>query len=90
MKDLKRKKQFTKHFLKRISPNKKLTAEFERRLELFLLGERGYPLDDHALTGIMAGKRAFSVATDCRVIYEETDLVITLLDIGTHNQVYGK
>ncbi len=88
MKDLIRKKQFEKHYLKRISPHEKLNTEFERRLALFLTNQRGYPLNDHALTGSMAGKRAWSVANDVRVIYRETDDVIIFLDIGTHVQVY--
>ncbi len=88
MKELIRKKLFEKHYLKRILPHKKLDAEFERRLGLFLTNQRGYPLDDHALTGKLTGKRAFSITADVRVIYEETETTIIFLDIGTHAQVY--
>jgi mRNA-degrading endonuclease YafQ of YafQ-DinJ toxin-antitoxin module len=73
---------------KRISNNPKLQQQYRDRVELFIAGERGYPLDYHALTGTPKGERAFSVANDLRVIYIETDEAIIFLDIGTHNQVY--
>lgn len=65
-----------------------MTAQFMKRLERFKKGERDQPLNDHALTGDLKGKRAFSITGDVRVVYEETAEVITFLDIGTHNQVY--
>ena len=55
---------------------------------MFMTGERGRPLYDHALTGKLDGKRAFSVTGEIRVIYVELEDAIVLLDIGTHNQVY--
>ena len=88
MKNIKRDKTFEKHFKKRVSPNEKLKKQFAERLTLFMAGELGYPLHDHALTGKLAGKRAFSVAGDIRVIYIELDDAIVFLDVGTHNQVY--
>ena len=53
-----------------------------------MTGETGYPLYDHALTGKLAGKRAFSIAGDIRVIYVELEDAIVFLDVGSHNQVY--
>jgi addiction module RelE/StbE family toxin len=88
MKPIYRHRQFEKAFKKRIGDDQKLRMKFEARLSLFQSGERDEPLNDHALTGNMAGRRAFSVAGDMRVIYEETDDTITFLDIGSHNQVY--
>jgi mRNA-degrading endonuclease YafQ of YafQ-DinJ toxin-antitoxin module len=55
---------------------------------LFVAGELGYPLNDHALLGKLEGKRAFWVAGGIRVIYVEADDFIVFLDIGSHNQVY--
>jgi addiction module RelE/StbE family toxin len=89
VKPVKRSKTFEKHFKKRISPSSKLVDQFEERLKLFMLGIRDYPLDDHSLMGKLAGKRAFSVANDVRVVYIETDDTYTFIDIGSHNQVYG-
>lgn len=88
MKRLVRDRVFEKHFKKRISPNKKLLVAFESRLALFASGERDYPLFDHPLKNKLAGKRAFSVTGDIRVVYTEHADAIIFLDIGTHNQVY--
>lgn len=82
-------KSFDKAFAKRIAWNPKLRQRFNERLKLFVQGELGYPLNDHALTGNLSGKRAFSVTGDIRVIYQETDTDIIFLDVGTHAQVYG-
>jgi len=88
MKPIKRDRTFEKHFKQRISPHLKLTNRFKERLTLFMAGELGYPIYDHALTGKLAGKRAFSIAGDIRVIYIELEDSIVFLDVGSHNQVY--
>lgn len=88
IKPIERDKQFEKHFKKRIAHDAKLLDQFRKRYSMFYIGKRDYPLNDHALTGTKKGKRAFSVASDIRVIYEERDEYIVFLDIGTHAQVY--
>lgn len=88
MKAIRRHKEFEKHFLKRITPHEKLVTQFEERLALFMTGKLGNPLNDHSLKGKLAGKRAFSVAGDIRVVYKETKDSILFLDVGSHNQVY--
>lgn len=88
MKRIKRDRTFEKHFKQRISPCPKLVKQFQERLGLFMAGQLGNPLNDHALSGKLTGKRAFSVAGDVRVIYVELDDAIVFLDIGSHNQVY--
>ena len=88
MKPIKRDRTFEKHFKQRISSNDKLIGQFKERLALFIAGQLGYPLHDHALTGRLSGKRAFSVAGDIRVIYVELEDMTVFLDIGSHNQVY--
>ena len=88
MKQIKRDRTFEKHFKKRISPNEKLVEQFRQRLALFIEGKLGYPLNDHRLTGKLAGKRAFSIAGDIRVVYVELDDFIVFLDVGSHSQVY--
>jgi addiction module RelE/StbE family toxin len=88
MKQIKRDKTFEKHFKLRISPNEKMTKQFEQRLEQFIKGELGFPLYDHALTGKLIGKRAFSAAGDIRVIYVEFEDFIVFLDVGSDSQVY--
>lgn len=81
-------RKFEKHYVSRIRRDKKLSKAFDARYRLFVVGERDYPLNDHPLTGNMAGKRAFSITADVRVVYEETEDEIVFLDVGTHNQVY--
>jgi addiction module RelE/StbE family toxin len=54
-------------------------------------GDRWHPaLRDHALKGKMKNLRAFSAGFDLRIIYRDEGgfITITLLDVGTHNQVY--
>lgn len=88
MKPIKRDRTFEEHFRQRISPNSRLTYQFKERLVLFMTGERGRPIYDHALTNRLAGKRAFSITGEIRVVYVELEECIVLLDIGTHNQIY--
>ena len=90
MKPVKRSQTFEKHFKKRILPHDKIVRQFEKRLRLFMTNDRGYPLNDHPLTGKLVGKRAFSIAGDIRVIYVELADAYVFIDIGTHNQVYGR
>lgn len=87
MKQIKRDRTFERHFKERVSPNNQLVDQFKDSLELFMEGKLGF-LDDHALHGKLAGKRAFSVTDDIRVIYVEISDVIVFLDIGSHDQVY--
>lgn len=88
MKRIEFSRQFEKMYKKRIVRNVKLRAQFKDRYRMFVAGERGYPLNDHALTGNLLGRRAWSVANDLRVIYRETEDAIIFLDIGSHSQVY--
>jgi len=90
VKPIRRHRDFAKHFHKRITNNPKLVKQFEDRLTLFMTSHRGYPLNDHALTGALVGRRSFSITADIRVIYVETADAIIFLDIGTHAQVYRK
>ncbi len=82
-------RKFEKNFARRILHDRKLLKAYDERFLLFARGHRGTPLNDHALTGTLVGKRSFSITGDIRVIYEETDDTITFLDIGTHSQLYG-
>lgn len=88
MKPLRRHRSFTKSYKKYIAGNPKLAAQFEKRLTLFTSGVTGPPINDHGLSGKMHGKRAFSIAGDIRVVYEETSDAILFIDVGTHSQVY--
>lgn len=89
MKHIELTKQFEKSYKKRVAPHSKFRLAYIASVSAFRTGERGHPLNDHALKGKLKGKRAFSVANDIRIVYEETDDAYIFLDIGSHNQVYN-
>ena len=88
MKPIRLTKGFDKSYKKRVSPKHNLRDTYVDRVMAFQKGVRDSLLDDHALKGKMKGKRAFSIAGDVRVVYEETDEAYIFLDVGSHNQVY--
>lgn len=88
MKPIRYHRVFEKRYAQRIARDKKLSAAYDKRYLLFVSGERGYPLDDHMLTGTKKGLRAFSISGDLRVVYRETETYYEFIDIGSHNQVY--
>lgn len=83
-----RHKNFKKHY-------KKLPQSLKDKVNLAMERFSQNPFDlslrNHALKGEMQSKRALSVTGDVRVIFEEFDdyLLVIMLDVGTHNQVYG-
>lgn len=81
-------KTFEKNYKIRVSRNQKLQKQFHERYALFINNINNPLLRDHALSGKQHGRRAFSVTSDVRVIYQVTDEYYRFLDIGTHNQVY--
>ncbi len=88
MKQIVQTKQFAKHYGRRIARDPKLVQRFDKRLRLFVRGERGWPLYDHPLKGPQLGQRAFWIKGDLRVVYKETGDAYIFLDVGSHNQVY--
>jgi len=80
-------KKFEKHFKKLPL---KLQNDVIDTIEVFKTNPFSVPLKNHPLKGSMQGKRAISVASDVRIIFEEHDnyVVVIMLNIGTHNQVY--
>ena len=83
--------RFHKSFLKSYDRlPKNIQSKAEERIKIFSNNQQDPRLKDHALQGKMAGKRAFSITGDYRIIYQRTNKGWTLLfiDIGTHSQVY--
>ena len=80
-------KKFNKRFYK-LTP--KLMEKVLERIELFKKDPFNPLLKNHALTGHLYGRRAFSVTGDMRVIFKEYDnyFVVVMLDVGIHNQIY--
>jgi addiction module RelE/StbE family toxin len=89
MKPVRLTKYFDKSYKKRIAPNSNLKEAYIARVAQWQAGKRAKQLNDHPLKGSMKGKRAFSIAGDVRVVYEETYEVFIFLDVGSHNQVYN-
>lgn len=83
-------KDFKKAYQKRIQSNANLNKRFEDRYDLFESDPTNPILKDHELTGKLQGHRAFSVTGDVRVVYYIFKATCYFIDIGTHNQVYGK
>jgi addiction module RelE/StbE family toxin len=80
-------KNFEKRFKKLSAPLKDKTITSIGRFAENPFDER---LKNHALKGRLSGKRAFSVAGNVRVIFEEFDgyVLVVMLDVGSHSQVY--
>lgn len=89
MKPIRLSKYFEKSYKKRIAPIENMRNAYITSIAAFQAGERGQPLNDHVLKRKLKGKRAFSIASDIRVVYEETEEAIIFLDVGSHNQVYN-
>lgn len=81
-------RRFLKNYKERIKPNPKLKSQFYKKLQLFKKDRDDSALKDHRLTGKLSEYRAFSIASDVRVVYMEFDGQVLFYDIGTHNQVY--
>lgn len=60
-----------------------------RALRLFEHNPADPRLDTHKLRGEHQGKWAFSFGYDARVVFTWEDATAVLLDVGTHDEVYG-
>lgn len=83
-------KSFKKAYLKRIQHNKNLAKRFDQRYDLFIDDPSNEVLKDHSLSGKLHGYRAFSITGDIRVVYYIHEDTAYFVDVGTHNQVYGR
>lgn len=82
-----RHKKFKKAYQK-LSPQ--LKERVNETLRQFIKNPYAKELHNHPLKGSMAGKRAIYAGFDLRIIFEEEYkyIVVYLIDVGTHNQVY--
>lgn len=82
---------FQKPFKKRYV---KLSSKMQEKVDDVILKFRKNPTDpvlkNHALKGSMKGKRSFSVTGGLRIIFKEKGdyMIVFMLDVGGHNQVY--
>lgn len=82
--------EFIKIYKKRFSNKVNSQKRFGERLRLFAEDRQNPLLQDHALGGKLLGNRAFSITGDIRVVYYVNEDTAYFVDIGTHNQVYGR
>ncbi len=82
--------KFIKIYKKRFSSKSSVQIKFNERTRKFAEDPDDPRLADHALGGKLQGHRAFSITGDVRVIYYIFKDTVYFVDIGTHNQVYGK
>lgn len=83
--------KFSTNFRKRYQKlNEKIKKAFHQRLKLFTQDPYQLLLKNHPLSGKLQGYRAFSITGDIRVVYYVSGGIAYFVDIGTHNQVYGK
>lgn len=61
-----------------------------RALRLFQADPRDPRLGTHKLAGQLGERWAFSFGYDSRVIYEWDGDVAVLLNVGSHDEVYGR
>lgn len=82
--------EFIKIYKKRFSSKRNILKKFDERVRKFAENPADPVLTDHALSGKLQRHRAFSITGDIRVVYYIFENTAYLVDIGTHNQVYGK
>ncbi len=80
-------REFDKSFKRLSARHQAKTLEVIKR---FTVSPYDPSLKNHALSGRMQGRRSISVTGDFRIIFEEveTGILIIMLDIGSHEQVY--
>lgn len=68
----------------------KLKNKVDATLQIFKANPTDAFLENHPLKGSLLGKRSIKVTGDIRIIFEQIDnyVVVHLLAVGTHNQVY--
>lgn len=82
--------EFIKIYKKRFSHKPNFQKRFDERTRMFADSHKAAVLKDHALGGRLAGHRAFSITGDIRIVYFVHNDTAYFVNIGTHNQVYGK
>ena len=81
---------FIKIYKKRFSHKPNTRKQFDERTKIFAADSQNSLLRDHQLSGKLQGYRAFSVTGDIRIVYYVSENIAYFVDIGTHNQVYGR
>jgi mRNA-degrading endonuclease YafQ of YafQ-DinJ toxin-antitoxin module len=82
---------YQKGLQKILAGNPIIQSVVERHIRLFRTNPADTRLADHVLHKRLAGRRAFSVTDDIRIVYRWTSkTTVQFLAIGTHKDVYRK
>lgn len=82
-------KGFKKSYKKKISHSSLLRKNFWDALDLFSNNPFDKKLRTHKLSGELSGCWSFSINYSFRIVFEFIDdNTISLVDIGTHDEVY--
>ncbi len=87
-----RSKNFDKSLNKVLASGKVTLQEIEKVIDMFINEKKLPPkYRDHALTGDWKGYRECHIQGDLLLIYriENDQLVLVLVDIGSHSQLFG-
>ncbi len=83
---------FKKTFIKQYQKLQRFNqSKIDHTLKLFEENPFDPNLKNHALTGKLKGKRSISAGFDLRLVFELEDnkyMVVIMLGVGSHNQVY--
>ena len=81
-------KRFEKQFKKLLGKDKQKVVKV---IDVFIVNYQDRRLQNHALKGVLLGKRAISAGANLRIIFEEFDdyTLVVFLDLGKHNRVYN-
>ncbi|MFN2456792.1 MAG: type II toxin-antitoxin system YafQ family toxin [Chitinophagaceae bacterium] len=80
---------FKRTYNKLIRKQPELGFEVLEKLLLFSINPYNPTLDTHKLKGKLSQMWPFTIRYDLRILfYFENDQIVTLVDIGTHNEVY--
>lgn len=86
-------KDFSRSLKRHIASGKFPLKKFEALVDLLRSHDYIPPIyRDHALKGEHEGKRECHIRGDLLLIYEKHDdiLVLVMVDIGTHHELFGK
>lgn len=84
-------KSYKKAYEKRIKNNPALRKKLIESVELFSQNFQNPDLHNHKLKGPKKGEWSFSITGDYRVVYRWIgNNMVEFVDVGTHNQVYGR
>lgn len=83
--------RFQKMYQELVQEDPQLIEVITKRVHWFYKNPQDTRLENHALTGRMEGKWAFSINKDVRIVYEWLgEKSVRLLAIGWHYKVYQR